>query len=205
MPATIVIVNPTGSTTANIEPGPISNSILASITSPQSSLNGTSNLSGSTLGNSIGAGTGSGTLIQSASPVIGDSRVALFNGSFSLSGSAGTSGVSLSQSGATSTLTIVGSSAKLPERNSALPVYEACNSEARFSSPGCRRSWQLAVCDAGGRPRPRRSTSVEPTGPAAWHHRSAERSSRSSTGDGHPRLDPARSPAACRCSGHGQQ
>ena len=129
-----VIVNPTGSTTANIEPGPISGNILASITSPQSSLNGTSNLSGSIVGSSIGAGTGSGTLIQSASPIIDDSRVALFNESFSLSGSAGTSGLSLSHSGATSTLAIAGSSEKPAERNSALPVYEARDSQARFSS-----------------------------------------------------------------------
>ncbi|GFE88234.1 YDG domain-containing protein [Steroidobacter agaridevorans] len=166
-----VVANPTGSTTANIDPGPISDQILTSITSPQSSLNGTSNVSGSignSIASSIGAGTGSSTLIQNASTLIGDSRVALFNEPFSLSGSGGASGLSLSQSGATSTLAIAGAAEKAAERNSALPLYEARNSKARFSSSldVVDHGNSLTVTPAAGYTSMTINV-VEPTGPVA--------------------------------------
>ncbi|WP_116808253.1 YDG domain-containing protein [Steroidobacter cummioxidans] len=129
-----VIANPTGSTTANIEPGSISNDILASITSPQSTSNGTSSSSEIYARNiSIGAGAGSGSLIQNASHIITDNRVITIEGGFTLDLGKSLHNVSLSKFPTHSTLSIGDVPAKIEERSGALPLFEARNSTVRLN------------------------------------------------------------------------
>jgi filamentous hemagglutinin family protein len=126
-----VIANPTGSTTANIEPGPISNHILASITSPQSTLNGTSNTNIYANNISIGAGAGSGSLIKTSTNIIADDRVLTLQGGFTLDLGTSLQNVTLSKLNSLSTLTIGDRPAKIPESSGALPLFEASGSNVQ--------------------------------------------------------------------------
>ena len=129
-----VIANPTGSTTADIEPGPISNNILASITSPQSSLNGTSSTSELYANNlAIGAGAGSGSLIQTSANIIADHRVITLDGGFTLDLGQSLHDVSLSNVQSVSTLKIGNVPAKIEERSGAVPLFEARHSVVQLN------------------------------------------------------------------------
>ncbi|HWK50671.1 MAG TPA: hypothetical protein VNR40_12335, partial [Steroidobacter sp.] len=128
------IANPTGSTIANIEPGPISSNILASITSPQSTLNGTSSSSQIYARNiTIGAGSGSSSLIQNASRIITDNRVISIEGGFTLDLGQGFHNVSLAKFPTLSTLNIGDVPSKIEERSGALPLFEAHNSTVQLN------------------------------------------------------------------------